>query len=599
MELLYLYLNLGSVKGIVEINLNANYTFGYSRSEGKVIGKKGNTIPECFYGKNIANISALVGNNGAGKSGLIESIIALWSSPKREYKEVILIFNERNIIKGYFQNISSSMSGCIKSGGTTYPIHMDRFDGKIYEKIHLIYYANMFEVRNYRLNRGSSISDISTMGLLSKEKEDNSVYDKTYSLTQDTNLAFFYSEFEKQIKFVSLFGTSNRLPIKIPTCVNAEFVNKDWEIERITKKDGFNDIGILLQKLSNSNVINLDKQYMFEQRILRCVFFALIRDFAYDPSINSNNKKEILDIIKKAFGKKISKKVTVDSFQMCLEHLSEKLKERKFIQSALLVNYIEFIIWFKENRKKIGDVYNENQFTIPFEASDKYIGLKAFYENYCKIAKVENLINFQWRLSTGENTLLGIYSRFYDVAAKVKEKNILILLDEIDSTLHPAWQQLLIDDMVQILPQIFNGKDIQIILATHSPIILSDIPKGNVVFMKRDAADNLVIDVSKIHEETFNANIASLFYDSFFMDKGSTGKFSVRKVNELIDALMYKENGNEEKRVSFYKLQNVLENLKVQSISEVEAMINLIGEPLLRNKLKTIFKYIINENEKI
>lgn len=595
MELLYLYLNFGSVKGIVEINLNANYTFGYSSSEGKVIGEKSNIIPERFYGKNIANISALVGNNGAGKSGLIESIIALWSSPKREYKEMILIFNESNIIKGYFQNTALSMSGCIKTSETTYPIHMDKLEDRIYKKLHLIYYANMFEVRNYRLNRGSSISDISTMGLLSKEIEDDSVYDKTHSLTQDTNLAFFYSEFEKQIKFVSLFGTSNRLPIKIPTCVNAEFVNKEWEIERITKKDGFNDIGILLQKLSNSNDINLDKQYMFEQRILRCVFFAMIRDFTYDPSIKSDNKKEILDLIKEVFGKK----VTVDSLQMCLEDLSEKLKERGFIQYALLVNYIEFIIWFKKNRKKIGYVYNENQFAIPFEASDKYIGLKAFYENYCKIARVENLINFQWTLSTGENTLLGIYSRFYDAADKIKEKNILILLDEIDSTLHPAWQQLLIDDMVKILPQIFNGKNIQIILATHSPIILSDIPKGNVVFMKRDAADNLIIDASKMHEETFNANIASLFYDSFFMDKGSTGEFSVHKVNKLIDSLVYIENDNEEKRVSFYKLQNVLENLEVQSISEVEAMISLIGEPLLCNKLKTMLKYIINENEKI
>ena len=194
---------------------------------------------------------------------------------------------------------------------------------------------------------------------------------------------------------------------------------------------------------------------------------------------------------------------------------------------------------------------------------------------------------------------MGIYSRFYDAADKIKEKNILILLDEIDSTLHPAWQQLLIDDMVKILPQIFNGKNIQIILATHSPIILSDIPKGNVVFMKRDAADNLIIDASKMHEETFNANIASLFYDSFFMDKGSTGEFSVHKVNKLIDSLVYIENDNEEKRVSFYKLQNVLENLEVQSISEVEAMISLIGEPLLCNKLKTMLKYIINENEKI
>ncbi len=76
----------------------------------------------------------------------------------------------------------------------------------------------------------------------------------------------------------------------------------------------------------------------------------------------------------------------------------------------------------------------------------------------------------------------------------------VVLIDEIDLHLHPKWQRHIVSDLKTIFPKV------QFIVTTHSPIILTTIPKENVI----------IIDDCHIVEKTpytYGRDINSILYD--------------------------------------------------------------------------------------
>lgn len=178
--------------------------------------------------------------------------------------------------------------------------------------------------------------------------------------------------------------------------------------------------------------------------------------------------------------------------------------------------------------------------------------------------------------SSGERALLNFFSwmhmlpYFNKIQTEIEEStfdNILLLIDEIDLYCHPSWQQKLLDYLIQEVRINFEGKNVQIIFTTHSPIVLSDMPKSNIIYLKNENG-KFVIDEKESHKETFGANIYKLFDDAFFLAKqGQVGQFAKGKIQTLID-----------------KVRNV-DKLDVERINRLKQEISMIGEPLIREKL--------------
>jgi AAA15 family ATPase/GTPase len=94
-------------------------------------------------------------------------------------------------------------------------------------------------------------------------------------------------------------------------------------------------------------------------------------------------------------------------------------------------------------------------------------------------------------LSSGEKQLF-----FRIMALKMFEaNNSVILIDEPEISLHPAWQQKIIKVYENI------GENNQVIVATHSPHIIASTPKENVKILTRNEETNTfqVIDYTQIH----------------------------------------------------------------------------------------------------
>ena len=195
---------------------------------------------------------------------------------------------------------------------------------------------------------------------------------------------------------------------------------------------------------------------------------------------------------------------------------------------------------------------------IPVEQSDE-IGL--FYDSYIKAMHRYDFLSFHYDpvLSSGEMCFLSLYGRLLDffdrnewsrqlrAAAKTKEEQaelpsrlfarsfssrMVIFLDEAETTFHPNWQRDIVYNVLKFINSLDCEIDAHLIFATHSPMILSDIPMGNVNFLRDCKVVSFGNDQASLIE-TFSANVYDLYRLGFFMDGGSIGAFARARIRDV------------------------------------------------------------------
>lgn len=194
------------------------------------------------------------------------------------------------------------------------------------------------------------------------------------------------------------------------------------------------------------------------------------------------------------------------------------------------------------------------------EKIDLFRDLRNFIQKYRYTCEPAYTIDFDWGLSSGEENMLRIFSSLYHIfdrdyssgrygdykiynneahAHRDKGKTacdtVLLFMDEADLTLHPEWQRRLIAILTAFIPQIYPAscaRDIQLILSTHSPLLLGDIPSENITYLfSRNAQDDQAEASCRAPGETFGQNIHSILKESFFLGKGTVGDFAAGKIN--------------------------------------------------------------------
>lgn len=172
---------------------------------------------------------------------------------------------------------------------------------------------------------------------------------------------------------------------------------------------------------------------------------------------------------------------------------------------------------------------------------------------FATVSKSNKQIRYS-KLSSGERQIINVMSWVYHKGA---EKSLL-LIDEGETFMHPEWQRLYINYLTYVLDKIYQkfSKYKNIIVTTHSPMILSDFLQDNVIFLEKGEVDK------RIKCLCFGANIYDLYNKGFFVD-ASIGEFARNRIIEI-------DNRNKEKLLQENDLQ----------------LIEQIGEPMLRNTLK-------------
>lgn len=180
-------------------------------------------------------------------------------------------------------------------------------------------------------------------------------------------------------------------------------------------------------------------------------------------------------------------------------------------------------------------------------------------------------------LSSGERAWLNLMSWLYwlsqmgNITSEKRvrpKKNILVCIDEIDAMCHPKWQRDIIGNVIEEIENNFKEYKIQLVISTHSPLCLSNIPRENTIYLKNDKMWGIYQDESTNYEQTFARNIYDILNDAFYLEGQTIGNYAVSYINELIGEIREKD-------------EIYLYNYKEEYIGKI----NYIGDSLVRSKM--------------
>jgi len=207
-----------------------------------------------------------------------------------------------------------------------------------------------------------------------------------------------------------------------------------------------------------------------------------------------------------------------------------------------------------------------------------YLNPPAIFENFImlKTGGKEGLVDME-TISSGEYQKIGLLSSIIYHLKNIdsiqegiygkanKYERVLLMLDEIELYFHPDFQRTLVNELLKkiALVKFEQIKAINILFITHSPFVLSDIPKDNVLFIEDGEQKH------PMSENTFGANIHTLLQHGFFLKGVLIGEFAKDKINELFDVLN--------------------QQVDLNMIPDLERRILMVSEPFLRSQLLKSF----------
>ena len=602
MELVYLWVE--KYKNIIGQGFNFSPRFECEffpeyNEDGKLKDNcKLEIIPKDYvsiFPKNI-DITAIVGENGSGKSSILE-IIKYGSLSSHNYitKEeniyphcFYILYDERN--KSFiFQGAEKKQDDSIEN------IFYIKYSNKMIQKIFQnIYYSSNDIIHyypesstNYQISE--HITNVTNAYMCEKfaetiQKNHNHKLTSYLQLTDylkdihiENGIHAFYKNNIKvpnsfnrpthlilQMKYKYIYTSFTKVELGENLHKNIQNLMNNFE------QDDRNNIEYMIKHIS---ILSILIQY---DRGLKNTLDFKIEDFFDDIDFTSP-KIEIIDNIIN----KLNKQYIVDE-----------------VENNIINEYFKSIFKIIDLLKEFTTYYKNEMFLIPIDLNtDKILQLVGLHKNIT--ATISGFLSYSFEpfMSSGHSQFFNFFAKlFYALNYQYNSlpnhnKKILLLLDEPDIFLHPDWQKNYINVLTNFLDINYSQYNFHIIITSHSPFILSDLPKENVIFLekyKKDEDNNQkegnCKNVSKdIDIKPFGANIHTLLSHGFFMEDGLMGEFAKEKITEIFNYLK--------------------DDIQLQTIEEknVKNIIELIGEDFLREKLLHMYniKFPKSNEEKI
>jgi ABC-type dipeptide/oligopeptide/nickel transport system ATPase component len=622
------------------LNFGSEYVYKFSKKSKNIIvsRERNNQYVEGLF--NVSNstvkinlITAIVGENGTGKSSVLDCIRSLFIEHKYALPsgDITVLVEDGNELKVLYSNYSVALiyGGAVKKYLPLKDIEKIDFQS--------IYFSPHLDLKyNFNFDNFDSY-DISIDKTIEKDLEDldkKGTNESGWKYHPTQELVFKNSL--RQIGFLnSDIARSNKVfneIFSIPKFEKGIIIFRDynidpelWNIPRqfkyvfkliLEKLESENNEWAKIRKFNKeNNVINqiAVNRYLLERFIIKCFLSVIIEQMdkvntfleegvlpdAYDlKKYTDFTAIEVFkDFIKKSFvekGKhkfKVFNHIEIDKLFICIAQILDKAKdEREISKTSIHVNLSDIEELLYLHKKTITSLFNY----FP-----KYEG-DVIGENYY----VDGFISFRptdRNLSSGENALLNFFSKLhnfveYNLAEDSKflqdKKHYILLLDEADLGFHPTWKKKYIKSLIYSLPHFFENlkliPSLQIIFTTHDPFTLSDLPNNSIIYIKKDNENSRILNIEDIERptKTFGANISNLLSDSFFINDGLIGDFAKERITETIDWINKNKNSKDRNVQKF-----------PEEIIYYKKIISLIDEHITKIKLSEMISELEPDNQ--
>lgn len=298
--------------------------------------------------------------------------------------------------------------------------------------------------------------------------------------------------------------------------------------------------------------------YLTYKTVKTCVNYHEFGSYIFiDNDIDTKNATDLID------------KIILDE-----SHVTSKIKSTIAFLEDTLYNEIVGSISIPEFIQRIeGKTYSEviRHLPPPFFAYD----IEFSRTGHNRLLTLDSLSSGEKQILYSLSGVMDHISNLSSIPTKDKHRvayhHINIVLDEAELYFHPEYQCKFINKFLTLMNCGIIDKrrirSVNLLVATHSPYLLSDIPRSNVLFLSNEDA--------KEAPNTFAANIYDLLKSSFFMKTG-IGEFASSKIKDFLN--VYHETDKNKRRLSFLEKRN-----------KFKYVVTIIGDPYLHDSLKRMF----------
>ena len=297
----------------------------------------------------------------------------------------------------------------------------------------------------------------------------------------------------KGLRDISINFEKNDEPLDLVVLAGSNGSGKTRVLESILK---------YFQDNINYKQNNIEAGIFYEEKEKNCIsnfqsFFYELESFSYCEANDPLREKHIeiknkLDILPKVIY--VPTEINFQKMNTASTTLVQEYKFINIVNTNLIKDIPSYIAtkmisaMLKNKNEKVGDVQKKvfNEINEIFENLSIDVKVEDISQDGRNITLFTNSSGDEFdinELSSGEKQLF-----LRTLAIKMlNPENSIILIDEPELSLHPKWQQRIVDVYRKI------GKNNQVIIATHSPHILGSVKKENIMLLDKDGEGKIVI----------------------------------------------------------------------------------------------------------
>ena len=579
MKLIYVYVKEFKLFSEKEFNLDSGYSVHYDikTNELEITQRRGlkadfwsvSTTP--IESPVVESVSAIIGENGSGKSTFAQILLELFRESGVHDFECIAISEKDSALfvyrtSGLTVSVKHDPSICVTPDTWSFPIDIPATK--------CCYYSPVYTTERDRgrelWDDGDTCYDLSTTGILQSYTRDINIRDR------DVFTAFDIDEKRRVLEFLAVAAkkrcqaASQAFPNIIPRAVWLE--TDSLAIKQVQDKVE-DKLKMLHAPDEEVHKAVSDAESVVRQCLERILILAKKRQNP-DFFIRAFMTYGILHLYDLNLPQLLSVGLKLPDLQLLdfLETISDSTDQTATIRGQIF-DFLDNNTLCRFQKGEVVDDSAEKTILKTFQylmnivddpLSKEYSGMLHLQttcsKTFLKVLRLSELhqesyiyltflrFSFPHAISSGEMAFLSMFSRLFERFSKFdsnynsKRRTIeaLVFFDEAETTLHPNFQRKLVFNAIWFFETFFPHAKVHLIFASHSPILLSDIPKDNCEFLVRRTEDGQKpVETSELKriQNTFGANIFDLYRIPFFMNNGTMGVFAEKKINRIIDLL--------------------------------------------------------------
>lgn len=533
----------------------------------------------------VKNLNVIVGANGSGKTSIAALLARLDQSSG--YKVVFSVERGDDIECYYaYKHVKSeqqkrNLNYIVEINGKSQNLAIDEecYNAKLANLFSVVYTTPHFTGENIFSNVRDNFFDLSTAGILYPETQPLRVEYLSFNGIQvDYSREWFaFEERRRALEFASRYyslSVEDRKEVPFPMPMH---VHLNLAPEKVYK----------FRRIFNSWIKEADKGEGSDP-ILKKILKKLILILDRTPHADFIEKAYCLYLTTRAFDENISQMPNVGESEIAklVDDWEEGLqaddilhKMAKNSVAAYFTSLIDATQSVQHDDEML--IFSLQGVSENKENHDLKLLLKII-QRHKELQQRSTLLRIEFlpHISSGEMSYLTMYGRMNDVLTKGLlaegrdvNNDLLVFLDEAETALHPQWQRELVWNWLWFFETFAKDRSVHLIFASHSPLLLSDIPVSHAIFLERQElkdsnkvetttivrSSGQVVKKSLDMRDTFFANIQDLYALPFVLKSGVVGKRA---------ELLLREALNKKLKIEYVDRKKVVER---------------IGDPIVRS----------------